>query len=70
MNKFAAYSGYAVAATLNFVYKRFFKLAFLATVLFAASELATLVQYTSLIGERFYEFTSWYHNLYADKTGS
>jgi hypothetical protein len=62
VNKFAAYSGYAVAATLNFVHKRFFKLAFLVLTVKAVSDLNTLVDYTALIGTRYYQFTAWFHN--------
>lgn len=68
MNKFAAYAGYAVARVFDYAHRNFFKLAFLAAVVSIALDVSTLVGYTKLIGMRFYEFTSWYHNMFAGKS--
>lgn len=62
MNKIAAYTGYVVATVVNFTYRNFFKLAFLAAVISIALDVSTLVNYTRLIGQRFYDFTSWFVN--------
>lgn len=70
MTKIGAYAGYAVAVSIDFVRRNFFNIAFVAIGLTLASELGTLVKYTSLIGERFYQFTGWYHDMYNDKVGS
>lgn len=68
MNKFAAYTGYAVASTLSYVHRNFFKLAFLVVAIKVAMSISTAVEYERLIGQRFYDFTSWYHAMFDGKS--
>ena len=60
MTKFAAYTGYAVAVSLNFVQKRLFKLSIMASVVFALWLAYRVAIGMNIVEHRFMDFTMWF----------